>query len=76
MEWKFYGVAWVARGLRSAFQAAWARGIKEGRPQIDLPADPVMVTAEAGDLVIAHHELMHGACANNSPDVRWRLFRV
>jgi hypothetical protein len=44
--------------------------LKEGRPQIDLPADPVMVTAEAGDLVIAHHALMHGACANNSPDVR------
>ena len=44
--------------------------LAEGMPRIDLPEEPVMITAKAGDLVIAHHALMHSACANASPDVR------
>ena len=35
--------------------------LAEGRPPIELPVEPVMVTARAGDLVVAHHALMHGA---------------
>lgn len=44
--------------------------LAEGRPPIELPVEPVMVTARAGDLVVAHHALMHGACPNESADVR------
>ena len=57
-----------------AYQAHFKRHghqvLAEGMPRIELPAAPVMVTAKAGDLVLAHHALMHGACPNQSPDVR------
>lgn len=42
-----------------------------GMPRVELPHGPLMITANAGDLVIAHHQIFHGACANASPNVRY-----
>ncbi len=44
--------------------------LKNGMPRPELPESPVMITGKAGDLVIAHHQVVHGACANVSGDVR------
>ena len=29
-----------------------------------------MITGKAGDLILAHHQVVHGACPNTSPNVR------
>lgn len=44
--------------------------LKEGMPRPELPEPPVMVTGKAGDFVIAHFAMVHGACQNASPNVR------
>ena len=44
--------------------------LKEGMPRPDLPDEPIMFTGIAGDLVIAHHAMVHGACLNGSANVR------
>lgn len=58
------------RAYEAYFRKHGHEVLADGRPNIELPAEPVMVTARAGDLVIAHHALMHGACTNESADVR------
>lgn len=44
--------------------------LANGIPKLDLPEPPHMITARAGDLILAHHQIFHGACANAAPDVR------
>ncbi|MBS11385.1 MAG: hypothetical protein CME19_07275 [Gemmatimonadetes bacterium] len=44
--------------------------LKEGMPRAELPEEPIMVTGKAGDLVFAHHAMVHGACQNGSANVR------
>ena len=44
--------------------------LAQGMPRLDLPADPVMVTGRAGDLILAHHLMFHTGGANASPNVR------
>ncbi|MEM7130034.1 MAG: hypothetical protein AAF702_27135 [Chloroflexota bacterium] len=44
--------------------------LANGVPQLELPEEPLMITAKAGDLILAHHQIFHGACANAAPDVR------
>ncbi|MBT5872642.1 MAG: hypothetical protein HOH43_04415 [Candidatus Latescibacteria bacterium] len=42
-----------------------------GMPQVDLARDPVQVTGQAGDLVLAHYLLVHTAAPNMSADIRY-----
>ncbi len=44
--------------------------LAEGMPKVDLPEGPVMLNANAGDLIIAHHQIFHDACPNASPNIR------
>lgn len=44
--------------------------LAQGMPRPDLPKAPVMVTGNAGDFILAHHQVVHGACPNASPNVR------
>ncbi|MEM7534163.1 MAG: hypothetical protein AAF639_18425 [Chloroflexota bacterium] len=44
--------------------------LSQGVPRIDLPEEPLMITAKAGDLILAHHQIFHAACANAAADVR------
>lgn len=44
--------------------------LANGVPQLDMPEGPNMITAKAGDLIFAHHQIFHGACSNAAPDVR------
>ena len=45
--------------------------LANGMPRPELPEGPVMVTGNAGDLILAHHQVLHGACPNVSPNVRY-----
>lgn len=44
--------------------------LANGVPRLEMPEEPVMITANAGDLILAHHQIFHGACSNAAPDVR------
>ena len=48
-----------------------------GMPKIDLPTEPVQITGNAGDVVVAHHLLVHCGGPNVSPDIRYAaIFRL
>lgn len=49
------------------------RILTQGRPPIDLP-QPVQVTGQAGDIIMAHYLLPHTAATNVSPYVRYGIF--
>lgn len=51
--------------------------LAEGMPQVDLPEGPVQITGRAGDVVLAHHQLVHTAAPNASPHIRYAaIFRM
>ncbi|MEX0655044.1 MAG: phytanoyl-CoA dioxygenase family protein [Phycisphaeraceae bacterium] len=51
--------------------------LAQGMPKADLPHPPVQMTGQAGDVVLAHHHLVHGAAPNYSPDIRYAaIFRL
>ena len=58
------------RHIERHFQQEGYEILANGFPRLDMPEKPIMLTANAGDLIIAHHQIYHGACANASPDVR------
>ena len=59
------------------FKERGHEALKNGLPRIDLPERRVMVTGEAGDAVLAHYQMLHSACPNASPNVRYAaIFRV
>lgn len=44
-----------------------------GMPKIQMP-DPLQITGQAGDIVLAHYLLPHTAAINLSPNVRYAIF--
>jgi hypothetical protein len=51
--------------------------LSNGMPQVDLPEGPAQVTGEAGDVVIAHHQMVHSAAPNASANIRYAtIFRL
>ncbi|GIX06860.1 MAG: hypothetical protein KatS3mg115_1263 [Candidatus Poribacteria bacterium] len=51
--------------------------LANGMPRVELPEGPVQITGDAGDVVIAHHLLVHGAAPNASPNIRYAaIFRL
>jgi hypothetical protein len=45
--------------------------LSEGTPKVPLPEQPIQVVGQAGDAVIAHHQILHTGGPNASPDVRY-----
>lgn len=45
--------------------------LANGTPRIDLPEGPDMVTGNAGDLILAHHQIIHCGGPNASPNIRY-----
>ncbi len=45
--------------------------LANGTPRTDLPEGPDMVTGNAGDLIIAHHQMIHTGGPNASPNIRY-----
>ena len=58
------------RAFEDYFQKNGHEVLANGRPDIPLPEGPVMVTGEAGDLILAHHLMFHTGGPNSSPNVR------
>ncbi len=58
------------RTFANYFKQAGYEVLANGMPRLDFPEGPRMITANAGDLIIAHHQILHGACSNASPNVR------
>ena len=46
-------------------------------PDVTVPEGPVQVTGEPGDLILAHHQIIHTAAINACPDIRYAvIFRA
>ncbi|MEX0885978.1 MAG: phytanoyl-CoA dioxygenase family protein [Phycisphaeraceae bacterium] len=51
--------------------------LAQGMPQAELPRDAVQITGKAGDVVLAHHHLVHGAAPNYGCEIRYAaIFRL
>jgi Phytanoyl-CoA dioxygenase (PhyH) len=61
------------RALADHFAAHGIEGLLQGFPPITMPA-PRQLTARAGDAILAHYQLAHGAAPNVSPHVRYAVF--
>ena len=58
------------RTFETYFKEAGHEVLAEGRPDLEWPEPPIMVTAKAGDLIFAHHMMFHTGGPNASPNVR------
>jgi len=64
------------RVAETFFREATPEALREGMPELDLPCEAVQITGQAGDAVISHHQLIHGAAPNQSPNIRYAaIFR-
>jgi hypothetical protein len=51
--------------------------LENGMPRIELPEEPIMLQGEPGDVVLAHHQIVHTAAPNTSPHIRYAaIFRL
>lgn len=55
------------------FKEHGPQSLLDGMPKVKLPP-PFQVTAEPGDIVLAHYLLAHGVGPNVSPNVRYAIF--
>jgi hypothetical protein len=61
------------RTLEAHFRAHGTAGLLEGFPSVQM-APPRQLRARAGDVLLAHHQLAHGAAPNIGPHVRYAVF--
>jgi hypothetical protein len=61
------------RALEAHFRAHGTDELLQGFPRVPLSA-PRQLTARAGDILLAHHQLAHGAAPNLGPHVRYAVF--
>ena len=61
------------RTLAAHFAAQGTDELLQGFPRIAMPP-PRQLTARAGDAILAHYQLAHGAAANVGPHVRYAVF--
>lgn len=65
------------RFFEDHFKSNGVEVLENGMPRLDLPAPAHQITGEAGDAVITHHQLVHGAAPNTSPHIRYAaIFRL
>jgi hypothetical protein len=59
------------------FKRVGVKVLENGMPRLDLPEPPLQITGHAGDAVIVHHQIVHGAAPNTSPNIRYAaIFRL
>ena len=59
------------RFFENYFKREGLEVLSNGTPRIDLPEGPDMVTGNAGDFIIAHHQMIHTGGPNASPNIRY-----
>jgi hypothetical protein len=62
------------RFYQKYFQKHGHEILLNGQPKQPQPTEPVMITGKTGDVVLAHHQMVHGPAPNTSPHVRYRYF--
>jgi hypothetical protein len=45
----------------------------QGMPPVDMP-EPIQINGKAGDAVLVHYQIAHGAAPNVSPHTRYACF--
>jgi Phytanoyl-CoA dioxygenase (PhyH) len=66
----------LAGGLPYIFREKGPAALADGIDMMELPTGPVQITGQAGDAVITHHQIIHAAAPNCSPDIRYAaIFR-
>ena len=51
--------------------------LANGMPPVTVPGEPLQLTGSPGDVVLAHHQLLHCAAPNASPHIRYAaIFRL
>ena len=55
------------------FKEHGPESLLQGMPAVELP-EPLQITGQAGDMVLAHYLLSHGCATNTSPHVRYAVF--
>jgi hypothetical protein len=61
------------RVLEAHFRAHGTEELLQGFPRVQM-APPRQLTARAGDALLCHHQLAHGAAPNLGPHVRYAVF--
>ena len=60
-----------AGAFEDYFNSEGVEVLQDGTPSLNLPEGPDMITGEAGDLVLAHHQIIHTGGPNASPNIRY-----
>jgi hypothetical protein len=64
------------RLFETMFRERGPAALADGIDTIAVPAAPVQITGAAGDAVISHHQIVHSAAPNCSPNIRYAaIFR-
>ena len=65
------------RAMETLFQEKGHEILYDFMPEVELPEGPVQLTAGPGDVILAHHQIVHSASINTSPDIRYAvIFRA
>ena len=59
------------RFFENYFKREGLEVLSNGTPRLDLPEGPDMITGNAGDFIIAHHQMIHTGGPNASPNIRY-----
>ncbi len=63
--------------METLFQEKGHEILYDFMPEVELPEGPEQLTAGPGDVILAHHQIVHSASINTSPDIRYAvIFRA
>ena len=63
--------------FKNYFEKNGHQVLEKGMPRVVLPEDPIMIQGSPGDVILTHHQLVHAAAPNLSPDIRYAaIFRL
>ncbi|MBS11386.1 MAG: hypothetical protein CME19_07280 [Gemmatimonadetes bacterium] len=71
-EWSGNFTVWPGshRACEAHFKEVGHEVLSNGNPDIEFLEPPIQITGKAGDLILAHHAMIHTGGPNASPDVR------
>ena len=76
-QWQLYRLAEISCFFENYFRENGIGVLADGVPRVDLPEYPIQITGQAGDLVIAHHQIVHTVVPSHAPNIRYAaIFRL
>lgn len=61
------------RQFEQVFRDHGPESLAEAIDTMPIDVAPVQITGKAGDAVICHHQIVHTACPNSSPNIRYAI---